>query len=260
MNLPTERIKDFTKNELLDLWELAEKCINSVSNASIKAVYDYVRNFFSYEYGLCALLDVTPNNNASIIEVINNSYPNEWVDIYLKKSFQHIDPVLKKHISSFKPQIWSQTYNNDSCLNSEFITISHEFGLCNGATHGIKEMICPRSSIFSFSGIDHKEIQRVLSVLDLIIPHMHVAVQNNYRIKNRQKLIGETLLDIKLSDREKEVLNWLKIGKTNWEISMIMSISERTAKFHVANIQKKLNSSTRGYAVAKAIQLELISL
>lgn len=56
--------------------------------------------------------------------------------------------------------------------------------------------------------------------------------------------------------REKEVLNWLKLGKTNWEISVILQISERTAKFHVGNIMKKLNAVTRGHAVAKAISLE----
>lgn len=60
--------------------------------------------------------------------------------------------------------------------------------------------------------------------------------------------------------REIEILNWLKLGKTNWETSVILNISERTVKFHVHNIMRKLNAVTRGHAVAKAIELGIIEL
>lgn len=55
-----------------------------------------------------------------------------------------------------------------------------------------------------------------------------------------------------LTDREFTVLDWLKEGKTNWEIAAILEISERTVKFHVANIREKLSASSRSHAVALA--------
>ena len=63
-----------------------------------------------------------------------------------------------------------------------------------------------------------------------------------------------------LSVREREVLEWMKEGKTNWEISHILSISERTVKFHVQNILVKLQASTRGHAIALAMEQRLIGL
>ena len=63
-----------------------------------------------------------------------------------------------------------------------------------------------------------------------------------------------------LSQREREVLLWIKEGKTNWEISRILRVSEQTVKFHVANILRKLDTSTRGQAVAVALQQGLIAI
>lgn len=61
-----------------------------------------------------------------------------------------------------------------------------------------------------------------------------------------------------LSTREREVLQWVKEGKTNWEISRILSISERTVKFHVQNTLAKLDASNRGHAVVLALTSGLI--
>ncbi len=61
-----------------------------------------------------------------------------------------------------------------------------------------------------------------------------------------------------LSKREKEVLTWSKRGKSSWEISAILNISERTVNFHVNNIMQKLNAVSRTQAVAVAIERGLI--
>ncbi len=57
-----------------------------------------------------------------------------------------------------------------------------------------------------------------------------------------------------LTPRETEVMTWLKNGKTNWEIAVILGITERTVKFHITNIMSKLNASTRSHAVALAFE------
>lgn len=59
---------------------------------------------------------------------------------------------------------------------------------------------------------------------------------------------------LSLSARELEVLGWIKEGKTNWETSRILGISERTVQFHIANVIRKLDVSTRAQAVAVGIQ------
>ena len=61
-----------------------------------------------------------------------------------------------------------------------------------------------------------------------------------------------------LTERETEILRWLMEGKTSWDIGKILSISERTVKFHVNNTLVKLNAVNRTHAVAKAILRNLI--
>lgn len=56
-----------------------------------------------------------------------------------------------------------------------------------------------------------------------------------------------------LSAREKEVLSWLKQGKTSWAISVILNISERTVNYHIGNILRKLGVCNRTHAVAESV-------
>ncbi len=61
-----------------------------------------------------------------------------------------------------------------------------------------------------------------------------------------------------LSEREREVLRLVAEGLSNKEIGRRLSISERTARFHVTSILNKLGASTRAQAVALATQRGLL--
>jgi DNA-binding NarL/FixJ family response regulator len=61
-----------------------------------------------------------------------------------------------------------------------------------------------------------------------------------------------------LSDREREVLRLVADGLSNKEIGRALTISERTARFHVTSILNKLGASTRAQAVALAGQRGLL--
>jgi DNA-binding CsgD family transcriptional regulator len=64
----------------------------------------------------------------------------------------------------------------------------------------------------------------------------------------------------KLSPREVTILNWMKNGKTNWEIGKILGISERTIRFHIESVFEKLGVTSRSQAVATAIEHGLPAL
>lgn len=57
--------------------------------------------------------------------------------------------------------------------------------------------------------------------------------------------------DIKLTDRERDALAWVAEGKSDWEISVILGVSETTVRFHVDNGRKKLGAVNRAQAVAR---------
>jgi DNA-binding NarL/FixJ family response regulator len=63
-----------------------------------------------------------------------------------------------------------------------------------------------------------------------------------------------------LTTRETEVLGFLARGLTNKEIASRMIITERTAKFHVSSILRKLGAKNRTEAVSIAAQHGLVEL
>lgn len=62
----------------------------------------------------------------------------------------------------------------------------------------------------------------------------------------------------RLTGREQEVLRSVKLGRTSRDAAASLGISERTVKFHMANILRKLKAGNRAQALAIAIEQRLI--
>jgi DNA-binding CsgD family transcriptional regulator len=58
-----------------------------------------------------------------------------------------------------------------------------------------------------------------------------------------------------LSERERQIMVWVAMGKTNPEIGCILRISEFTVKNHMKSIFSKLDVSNRAQAVAKLTRM-----
>lgn len=66
--------------------------------------------------------------------------------------------------------------------------------------------------------------------------------------------------EVRLSPRERECLRWTARGKTAWEISEILKLSQGTVTWHLNNAKAKLGVYGKSHAVVKALMLGLIAL
>ncbi|MBV8035670.1 LuxR C-terminal-related transcriptional regulator [Roseateles sp.] len=57
----------------------------------------------------------------------------------------------------------------------------------------------------------------------------------------------------KLTRRELDVLSWTAQGKTAWEVSVILGMSEKTVNFHLGNAMRKLEVTSKHQAVLKCV-------
>jgi DNA-binding NarL/FixJ family response regulator len=66
--------------------------------------------------------------------------------------------------------------------------------------------------------------------------------------------------DVRVTPRELEVLRLVARGRQNKEIARDLAVTERTVKFHLSALMRKLGVSNRVEAVSTAIRLGLIEL
>jgi DNA-binding CsgD family transcriptional regulator len=92
-----------------------------------------------------------------------------------------------------------------------------------------------------------KIIQREFQVL---ASYFHQHIMRIYGNDSESQML--------VSARELDCLKWVAAGKTAWEASVILGISERTVRFHLNAAREKLNCLTTTQAVAKAVSQQLI--
>lgn len=63
--------------------------------------------------------------------------------------------------------------------------------------------------------------------------------------------------EVQLTARERDCLAWVAEGKSDWEISVILGLSESTVRFHVGNARRKLGAVNRAQAAARFTVLRL---
>ncbi len=79
-------------------------------------------------------------------------------------------------------------------------------------------------------------------LLKFLQPYIYACACRLFHISNE-------FTELNLTSREQEVMEWIKEGKDNWTIGKILGVSERTIKFHVCNLFKKIGVNSRTEAI-----------
>lgn len=98
------------------------------------------------------------------------------------------------------------------------------------------------------SGID---IEKYRPQFLSFLVQLHQKTLNLYSQHQQKK-------NVFLSPRERQILKWVSAGKTYAEISVILSIAERTVKFHMGNVMKKLGVNNARHAIKLGTELRLL--
>jgi len=181
-------------------------------------------------------------------EILN--YPDGWQERCLELGYDRIAPVIKESRMGAGPIRWSDVYSDASTTEYErrMFDEAATFGLRSGITVPLRG---PKGScaIMSFARHSEREFQnRAITYLQLAATHFHLKVAN---LNVVQKVPA-------LSSKEKECILWVSRGKSSWGIGIIMGISANTVNFHIKNVMRKLNTSSRTVAAIKAISLGII--
>ncbi|MCC6502836.1 MAG: autoinducer binding domain-containing protein [Deltaproteobacteria bacterium] len=238
---------DLTKKELSEILDVIQSSIQCRAEEDIRVLLDRIRGLVCGDFGICGIgkgKDSGEEGLSAPPHIINLNYPMEWLQIYGANQLYYQDPIVIRNLSNPGSQLWDETYSMyDGKLSKLFLT-SRDFGLNHGVSGGMYNQDSNTTTLFSFSGSGDWFKSHQKKILGILAPHLHQALSRIYKTAQTNSRLGS------LSKREREIVSWVKAGKTNWEISMILNISERTVKFHVQNIERKLEAVNKAHAVA----------
>ena len=133
--------------------------------------------------------------------------------------------------------------------------------------HGIKDQRGRHNCLYVMMGPEELGAARSKEAFRFLLPYIDttfrqiIHLPEQYLENGSDSAVPESNVDFRpavadsgwlsLSAREIEIMDWVRKGKTNSEIGMILDISIFTVKNHLQRIFKKLNVFNRAQAVAK---------
>jgi LuxR family quorum sensing-dependent transcriptional regulator len=175
-----------------------------------------------------------------------NGWPAEWFELYDRENLSAVDPVPRHCFNTLNPFEWKDApYDRERDLPAHRVmTRACDFRFNEGFCIPIH--YDDATGAISIAGERPYLDPETKSALHL----MSVFTHGRLRTLSRSSPIASRR---RLSDIEAEVLRWAARGKTAWETSQILHISERNVRWHLEEAQRKLMTKNKTATVAMAL-------
>lgn len=207
-------------------------------------------------YAYCALTrhdDYEHDDHPAPAVALN--FPSSWTDYYFENDYPSKDPVMLHAPELDRPFLWEWMTKAYSLSEAQrrLMHEAREARLRDGVgvpLHGPCGDVC----LVTFAAGDgHPDAESFLPALGFLAAQFHAAYSEVGRTDSDDPVPS-------LSERERECLKWIALGKTSGDIGAILGISENTVNFHIKNAFRKLETNSRIAAVVKAIRYGFIAL
>jgi DNA-binding CsgD family transcriptional regulator len=216
--------------------------------------------FVNFAYHIIQMPDVDSVRTKQAYVI--TSYPDSWARHYTANGYVNDDPVIARVYEERAPFIWADKIAAETLSRKQLKLLDDagSIGISNGLTIPLQSR---SGEIASLSLIPGKLSADALHAPDLL---NSVHLMAEYLHGRAARIVIEEALTNSskrrrslLSPREAEALNWVARGKSTWETSRILEISEKSVEFYLESCKHKLQATNRTQAVVKAIVLGLIS-
>lgn len=181
----------------------------------------------------------------------------EWRDLYFDQKWARQDDLMKSGLRRLAPTTWRSFSKEKTVSDGQRIILSHahEFGFIDGYFLPVHMLDGSVACVSLFS-------EAVLPEAGAV-PHALHLLSLYYSFSVRRALapdIATQVAAISLTPRQRECLQWVRAGKTDWEIGQIIGISEHTVIEHLDQARRRLGVRTRTQAVIEAVSRGLIHI
>lgn len=182
------------------------------------------------------------------------TWPEEWSKRYAELSYIKNDPAVLHSAHMIDPYTWSEALETGDYSKAQrrIVQEGSEFGMTEGFVIPIMSFADgPGGIALAGSQVDLSIRDRAEIQLAAIYAHAKVRALNPRRRKPKCTPL--------LSPRERECMHWVAAGKSDWEISEILSLSQKTVHHTVERAKQKLGVPTRVQAVVEAIRIGIVT-
>jgi len=255
-----------SKRDLTNLLSLSHHSLVCRNHDELKKLVLDLQNIFEFDntlYGRINLPElfsdeITPRS----VELYNINYPADFVTHYFARRHYLNDSSVQVLLNKLRPVNCYTPIDSYStarrCTKAYLDSIKKKnITSANTWMHGTLDSSAFKYIGFVFLGQQTKHRERVLDILDYIIPFYSEAFNRISKSGKNKK--NEKKVPFNLTPKEIEILQWIKEGKSSWDISVMLECSKRTVDFHVENAKTKLNTVSRAQAIAVALHYGAIT-
>ncbi len=180
--------------------------------------------------------------------IIKNAWPDEWTNRYRDQRYFLKDPVSQWSMRRSKPFLWAEARaaTIPTAEAAQIESEAREVGLAEGVAFPMFDA-SSWQAVISLATPDKCELDKK-SIANLYLLSLYC------KMSACDLLPGPTDAKAVLSSREREILQWISAGKSSWDVSVILNISEGTVTQHLARIRARMGVSNTIHAVATAIR------
>jgi transcriptional regulator EpsA len=215
-----------------------------------------LQNLLRHELLLCALHEGRPMTSQV------DCFASPWVDSErIRQLFQQDVEVAAELVrrwieGEFHPVVCDVS-SASALARGAFSGELHGIGADSVMVHGTYDSLGKPVSLFVMAATSGDLGAEQAFLLELIAPFLHLAWMRSQLARPPEDVREARTADL-LTTREKEILKWIHLGKSNLEIGTILGISPLTVKNHVQKILRKLNVRNRTQAVGRALALHFL--
>ena len=177
-----------SKNDAICLLELIQKSFLCAKEEDLRNLILDLKTLIPFDHAACLLGRKGMDKSLSTYDLINVTFPSEWLNLYVIKNFHQIDPIVKENFTSFALQYWADTYKKYE-TPKDFIMTAEDFDLKRGYSYGIKNYRETEGSLFSFAGNSIEYNRRTEIILTHMIPALHQALTSIVTHRTKNKLL-----------------------------------------------------------------------
>ncbi len=246
------------KRDLISLLEIANEFRRVKDKPQFRSCFQKLKTMLLCDGGFCVYADkeALDNRQVPIFYSQTLDFSDDFLRQYVGGRYHENSSVIHSIFETWEPQHWQSTWSGDSDgIGFNSMQMAKQYGYLDGWTHANSHPNNSAVTVITFAGKKVEKDQRTKTILKYITPHLAESLSSTF---NSRLIQGREIARFSVTPRELEILKWLENGKSTWDISVILSRSERVIKWHVKNLMKKLSTLNRTHTVAIGLRLGLL--